>query len=57
MRRIRNKYLFFGIPHYREPHRNSEHKWEDNIKMDVKYVGTEVVMWTNWLMFGTSGGL
>jgi hypothetical protein len=35
------------------------HKWEDNIKMDLKEVGLGRVAWTGsiWLRTGTVGGL
>jgi hypothetical protein len=32
-------------------------KWEDNIKMDLREIGWEVVNWMHWLWIGISDGL
>jgi hypothetical protein len=33
------------------------HRWENNIKMDLREVGSEVLDWTDWLRIVTRGGL
>jgi hypothetical protein len=46
-----------GRPEGRRPLGRSRHRWEDNIKMDLKEWDGEA--WTGliWLRIGTGGGL
>jgi len=39
----------------KRPHGRPRHRWEDNIKMDLKEVGYGCMDWS-WLRIGTSGG-
>jgi hypothetical protein len=40
---MRNAYI--GVPEGRRPCGRPRHRWEHNIKMDLKEVGREVVGW------------
>jgi hypothetical protein len=54
----RNAYMILvgSLERKKEPFGRPRHRWEDNIKLDLREVG---VVWTGliWLMIGTSGGL
>jgi hypothetical protein len=46
MEEIRNAYsILVGKSEGRSPFGRPRHKWEDNIKMDLREIGTEVVDW------------
>jgi hypothetical protein len=48
----RNAYrVLVGEPEERRPHERPRHRWENNIKMDLREVGSF------WLRVGTGGGL
>jgi len=41
---MRNAYkILVGKPEGKRPFRRSRHRWEDNIRMDLKEIGWEVV--------------
>jgi hypothetical protein len=41
----------------RRPHGRPRHRWEDNIKMDLREVGWEAWTGSVWLRIGTGGKL
>jgi hypothetical protein len=41
----------------KRPLERPRRKWVDNIKMDLKEIGWDGVIWSIWLRTGTSGGL
>jgi hypothetical protein len=51
------KCILIGKPEERRPVGRPRHRWEDNIRMDLREMGGEV--WTGfvWFRIGTSGGL
>jgi hypothetical protein len=46
-----------GKPEGRRPLGRSRHRWNDNIKMDLREIGWDGVAWTGliWLRIGTGG--
>jgi hypothetical protein len=55
---MRNTYnILVGKPEEMRPFGRPTHRWEDNIRMDLRKFGWRV--WTGciWLKTGTSGGL
>jgi hypothetical protein len=50
--------VLVGTPEGKRPLRRPRRRWEDNIIMDILYVGWEGV-WTGliWVRTGTGGGL
>jgi len=43
---MRNTYkILVSKPEGRKPHRRPRHRWEDNIRMDLREIGWEVVDW------------
>jgi hypothetical protein len=58
-RKRRGSYrVLVGKPDGKRPLRRPRHRWEDNMKMDLKEIGREI-MWIRliWLRIGISGGL
>jgi hypothetical protein len=58
MGEMRNAYsILAGKPEGKRPLGRHKHRWQDNIRMDLKEIGWEV--WTGciWLRIGTSGWL
>jgi hypothetical protein len=56
----RNAYrILVGRPEGKRPLGRPIRRWVDNIKMDLREIGWDGVVWTgsNWLRIGTSGGL
>jgi hypothetical protein len=51
--------ILVGKPEGKRPLERPRRRWVDNIKMEVKEIGWDGVVWTgsNWLRIGTSGGL
>jgi hypothetical protein len=48
MRKMRNLYrILVGKPEGKKPLIRSRHRWEDNIKMDLREIGLEDVDWTH----------
>jgi hypothetical protein len=45
MREIRNAYIFIKKPNRKRPCRRPRHGWEDNIRIDLREIGWEVVDW------------
>jgi hypothetical protein len=41
---------------WKRPLERPRHRWEDNIRMDLKEIGSEVLTGCVWLSVGTSGG-
>ena len=46
-----------GKPDGRRPPGTPKRRWEDNIKMDLREVGSGAWTGSIWLMTGTGGGL
>jgi len=46
-----------GKPEGRRPLGRPRHRWEDNIKMDLKELGWGAWTGSKWLRIGTGGGL
>jgi hypothetical protein len=46
-----------GKPEGRRPLGRPRHRWEDNIKMDLREVGWGAWTGSIWLRIGTGGGL
>jgi hypothetical protein len=60
MGETRNAYrILVGKPEGKRPLGRPRRRWVDNIKMDLRYIEWDGVVWTgsNWLRIGTSGGL
>jgi hypothetical protein len=58
MGRMKNAYrILVGNPEGKRLLRRPDHRWEDNIRMDLREIGEK--LWTEfiWLRIGTSGGL
>jgi hypothetical protein len=56
----RNAYgLLVGKPEGKRPLGRRRRRWADNIKMDFREIGWDVMIWIGlfWLRIGTSGGL
>jgi hypothetical protein len=56
----RNAYrILVGKPEGRRPLRRPRCRWVDNIKIDLREIGWDGVVWTGsiWLRIETSGGL
>jgi hypothetical protein len=56
----RNAYRILVVkPEGKRPLGRSRHKWMDNIKMDLREIGWDGMVWIGliWLKIGTSGGL
>jgi hypothetical protein len=56
----RNAYrILVGKPEGKRPPGRPRRRWLDNIKMDIKEIGWDGMVWTgsNWLRIETSGGL
>jgi hypothetical protein len=51
--------VLVGKPEGRRPLRRPGHRWEDNIRMDLREIGWEGKVWTGciWLRIGISGRL
>jgi hypothetical protein len=45
MREVRGAYILVGRPEGRRPLRRPRHRWEDNIKMDLREIGFGDVDW------------
>jgi hypothetical protein len=45
-----------GIPEGKRPLGRPRHRWEDNIRMDLKEVDVGVGTGLGWLRIGTGGG-
>jgi hypothetical protein len=55
---IRNAYrILIGKPEGKRPLGNSRHRWEDNIKMDLREIVLEGMDWIHLTRIGTGGGL
>jgi hypothetical protein len=55
---MRNAYkIFDGKPEGKRPLRRHRHRWEDNIKIDLREMGLEVWIGFIWFRIVTSGGL
>jgi hypothetical protein len=49
MRKVRGAYnILVGRPEGRRPLERPRHRWEDNIKMDLREIGFRDVDWINW---------
>jgi hypothetical protein len=46
-----------GDPKGKRPLERPTHKWEDNIKMDLREIGNREVNWIHLVRIGTIGGL
>ena len=46
-----------GKPEGRRPLERPRHRWEDDIKMDLRKMGLEACTGSMWLRIGTGGGL
>jgi len=46
-----------GKPERKRPLERTRHRWEDNIRMDLREVRGKVWSGCIWLRIGTSGGL
>jgi hypothetical protein len=58
MREERISYrLLVGKPEGKRPQGRPRHMWVDNIKMNLKEIGSDGVDWMIWLRIVTSGGL
>jgi hypothetical protein len=60
MGETRNIYrILVGKPEGKRPLGRPRRRWVDDIKMDLRGIGWDGVVWTgwNWLRIGTSGGL
>jgi hypothetical protein len=60
MREKRYAYrILVGKPEGRRPLGRPRRRWVDNIKMDLREIGWDGVVWTGliWLRIGTIGGL
>jgi hypothetical protein len=58
-RETRNAYrIFVGKPERKRPLRRPRRRWEDNIKMNLREIGWDGMVWTGliWLRIGTNGG-
>jgi hypothetical protein len=56
----RNAYrILVGKPEGRRPLGRLRRRWVDNIKIDLREIGWDGMVWTGsiWLRIGTSGGL
>jgi hypothetical protein len=56
----RNAYrILVGKPEGKRPLGRPRHRWVDNIKMDLREIGWDGMVWTGsiWFRIGTSGGL
>jgi hypothetical protein len=56
----RNAYrILVGKPEGKRSLRRPRHRWVDNIKIDIREIGWDGMVWTGsiWLRIGTSGGL
>jgi hypothetical protein len=49
--------ILVGKPEGNRPLRRPRHRWEDNIKMDLREIGFGVQTEFIWLRIGTSGRL
>jgi hypothetical protein len=50
MGEMRNAYkILVGMPERKRPLGRFSHRWEDNIKIDLKEIGWEVIDWFIWL--------
>jgi hypothetical protein len=49
--------VLMGQPEGRRPHERPNHRWKDDIKMDLREVGWEAWTGSIWLKIGTGGGL
>jgi hypothetical protein len=55
---MKNAYnILIGKSEGKRPLERPIHIWENNIRMDLKEIGWEVVDWMHWLRTGTSDGL
>jgi hypothetical protein len=60
MGETKNEYsILVGKPEGNRPLRRPRRMWVDNIKMGLREIGWDGVVWTGsiWLRVGTSGGL
>jgi hypothetical protein len=48
--------VLVGRPEGKRPLVRPRHKWEDNIKMDLRAVGVDGTNWFGWPRIGFSGG-
>jgi hypothetical protein len=49
--------VLVGRPEGKRPLGRPRHKWEDNIKMDLRKIGIDGRTGFSWLRIGSSGGL
>jgi hypothetical protein len=49
--------FFFGRPKGKRPLGRPRHRWEDNIKLDLRRQESMVRTGFSWLRVGSSGGL
>jgi hypothetical protein len=51
--------ILVGRPEGKRPLGRSRHRWVDNIKMDLREIGWDGVVWIGliWLTIETTGGL
>jgi hypothetical protein len=59
MRDTRNAYrILMGMLQGKRPLGRQRRRWVDNIKMDLREIGWDGMVWTGsiWLRIGTSGG-
>jgi hypothetical protein len=51
--------ILVGKPEGKRPLGRPRHRWVDNIKMNLREIGWDGMVWTgsNWFKIGTSGGL
>jgi hypothetical protein len=58
MGEVRGAYnILVGRPEGRRPLERPRHKWEDNIKMDLREIRFGDVDWIHLAWIGTGGGL
>jgi hypothetical protein len=60
MGETRNAYrILVGKPEEKRPLGRPRHRWVDNIKIDLREIGWDGMVWTGsiWLRIGTSRGL
>jgi hypothetical protein len=56
MGEMRNAYkILVRKPKGKRTHRRSSHRWNNNIRMNLREIGQEDLDWTPWLRTGTSG--
>jgi hypothetical protein len=57
-RKKRNAYrILVGKPKVKRPLGRPRRRWVDNIKMDLREIEWDVMVWVVWLRIGTSGWL